>query len=162
MGSCCGVAKGHGHQSDKKPWEAQRTQVPGLSRLHHYSPQPSQLPDPISASTSARVMDYSNYANQQSQPYSLYGLPTPDQQPQPHNDDALRDPFSLVRLPFLRNTKLGDSPKLAGLLTIPTRIPTTSTSPASTLLSTPTPRPLSRHRIRPQTPSPSTRFLAMI
>lgn len=47
-------------------------------------------------------MDYSNYASQQSQPYSMYGLPTPDHQPQPHNDDALRDPFSLVRhLPYL-------------------------------------------------------------
>ncbi|KAJ5888437.1 hypothetical protein N7495_008478 [Penicillium taxi] len=39
-------------------------------------------------------MDYSNYAGHQSQPFSLYGLPTPDQQP--HNDDAvLRDSFSL-------------------------------------------------------------------
>lgn len=43
-------------------------------------------------------MDYSNFAGQQSQPYSLYGLPTPDHQPQSHNDDALRDPFSLVWL----------------------------------------------------------------
>ncbi|KAJ5724137.1 hypothetical protein N7488_002172 [Penicillium malachiteum] len=40
-------------------------------------------------------MDYSNYAGHQSQPYSMYGLPTPDQQPPPHSDDALRDPFSL-------------------------------------------------------------------
>ncbi|KAJ5684286.1 uncharacterized protein N7477_000631 [Penicillium maclennaniae] len=40
-------------------------------------------------------MDYSHYAGHQSQPYSLYGLPTPDQQPQSHNDDALRDPFTL-------------------------------------------------------------------
>ncbi|KAJ6131569.1 hypothetical protein N7523_001275 [Penicillium sp. IBT 18751x] len=40
-------------------------------------------------------MDYTHYAAQQSQPYSLYGLPTPDQQPQSQNDDALRDPFTL-------------------------------------------------------------------
>ncbi|KAJ5198798.1 uncharacterized protein N7459_008643 [Penicillium hispanicum] len=42
-------------------------------------------------------MDYSNYGNQQPQSYSLYGLPTPDQQPQPQpsSDEALRDPFSL-------------------------------------------------------------------
>jgi hypothetical protein len=43
------------------------------------------------------MMDYNNYSGHQSQPYSLYGLPTPDQQPQAHSDDALRDPFSLVR-----------------------------------------------------------------
>jgi hypothetical protein len=40
-------------------------------------------------------MDYSNYAGHPSQPYSLYGLPTPDQQPQSRSDDALRDPFTL-------------------------------------------------------------------
>ncbi|KAJ5094527.1 hypothetical protein N7456_010388 [Penicillium angulare] len=40
-------------------------------------------------------MDYSNYANHQPQPYSLYGLPTPDQQPPQQSDDTLRDPFSL-------------------------------------------------------------------
>ncbi|OQE28765.1 hypothetical protein PENSTE_c003G10076 [Penicillium steckii] len=42
-------------------------------------------------------MDYSNYPGHQSQPYSLYGLPTPDQQSQqqPPSNDALRDPFSL-------------------------------------------------------------------
>lgn len=43
------------------------------------------------------VMDYSNYPDNQSQPFSLYGLPTPDQQPQPPSDNGLRDPFSLVR-----------------------------------------------------------------
>ncbi|KAJ5132319.1 hypothetical protein N7448_006477 [Penicillium atrosanguineum] len=41
------------------------------------------------------MMDYSNYAGHQSQPYSLYGLPTPDQQPQSQSDDTLRDPFTL-------------------------------------------------------------------
>ncbi|KAJ5103783.1 hypothetical protein N7532_004312 [Penicillium argentinense] len=40
-------------------------------------------------------MDYNNYSGHQSQPYSLYGLPTPDQQPQPPSDDALGNPFSL-------------------------------------------------------------------
>ncbi|KAJ5174760.1 uncharacterized protein N7482_000637 [Penicillium canariense] len=41
-------------------------------------------------------MDYTNYAPHQSRPYStLYGLPTPDQQPQAQSDDALRDPFAL-------------------------------------------------------------------
>ncbi|CAI7585192.1 unnamed protein product [Penicillium pancosmium] len=40
-------------------------------------------------------MDYSNYPDNQSQPFSLYGLPTPDQQPQPPSDNGLRDPFSL-------------------------------------------------------------------
>lgn len=40
-------------------------------------------------------MDYSIYAGHQSQPYSLHGLPTPDQQPQSHSDDGLRDPFAL-------------------------------------------------------------------
>lgn len=43
-------------------------------------------------------MDYPNYAPHPSQPYStLYGLPTPDQPPQPPSEDALHDPFALVR-----------------------------------------------------------------
>lgn len=43
-------------------------------------------------------MDYSNYAPHSSQPYSnLYGLPTPDQQPRGPSEDALHDPFALVR-----------------------------------------------------------------
>ncbi|KAJ6106278.1 hypothetical protein N7512_009795 [Penicillium capsulatum] len=40
-------------------------------------------------------MDYSNYAGHQSQSYSLYGLPTPDQQAQPPSDDAVQDSFAL-------------------------------------------------------------------
>ncbi|KAJ5693081.1 hypothetical protein N7462_002504 [Penicillium macrosclerotiorum] len=41
-------------------------------------------------------MDYSNFAGHQSQSFStLYGLPTPDQQPQPQSDDGMRDAFSL-------------------------------------------------------------------
>lgn len=42
-------------------------------------------------------MDFANYAGQPSQDYSLYGLPTPDHPPQSNGDDALRDPFTLVR-----------------------------------------------------------------
>jgi hypothetical protein len=48
-------------------------------------------------------MDYSNYAGHQSQPYSMYGLPTPDQQPPQQTEDSLNDPFSMVcpQSPFL-------------------------------------------------------------
>ncbi|CAL5872693.1 uncharacterized protein PFLUO_LOCUS6960 [Penicillium psychrofluorescens] len=40
-------------------------------------------------------MDYSYYTGPRPQPFSLYGLPTPDQQPQTQTDEAFADSFSL-------------------------------------------------------------------
>ncbi|KAJ5601355.1 hypothetical protein N7510_010889 [Penicillium lagena] len=40
-------------------------------------------------------MDYSYYNASRPQPYSLYGLPTPDQQPGTQTDDAFADSFPL-------------------------------------------------------------------
>ena len=44
-------------------------------------------------------MDYSYYTGPRPQPFSLYGLPTPDQQPQTQTDEAFADSFPLVRSP---------------------------------------------------------------
>ncbi|KAJ5239639.1 hypothetical protein N7468_004258 [Penicillium chermesinum] len=40
-------------------------------------------------------MDFSNFAEHQSQSFPLYGLPTPDHKPLQNPDEALRDPFAL-------------------------------------------------------------------
>ncbi|KAJ5523134.1 hypothetical protein N7513_012678 [Penicillium frequentans] len=59
-------------------------------------------------------MNYSNYAGHQSQPFSMYGLPTPDQQPPPQTDDSLHDPFSMQQ----HNTYNHYFPGLEGSLRI--------------------------------------------
>lgn len=108
------------------------------------------------------AMDFANYASQPSQDYSLYGLPTPDHQPQSNGDDALRDPFTLVWcfphvVPYDRS--LSKSHVSHG----ESRIPIISTFPAWTPRSVLTPpHPLCRrHLIRRRTPLASTRFPVM-
>lgn len=56
----------------------------------------SELPNPRSLHIDC-PMDYSYYTGPRPQPFSLYGLPTPDQQPQTQTDEAFADSFSLVR-----------------------------------------------------------------
>lgn len=83
-----------------KPWEARGTVPPDTLSYSFLTQSHLSFSLPNITILYTPGMDYSNYASQQSQPYSMYGLPTPDHQPQTH-DDTLRDPFSLVRHPSL-------------------------------------------------------------
>lgn len=58
-------------------------------------------------------MDFSGFSGQQSQPYSLYGLPTPDHKGPQKSDETLRDPFALVCRPWpLHGPAILDLPRM--------------------------------------------------